>query len=119
LQAVEIELQQLSEPREVDTLFFGGGTPTHLSEDQLARLIALVRRWFVLAPGGEFSVEANPSRTQSASLCAGGGTRISLGGQSFDPSKLTILERDHSPEQLESELRFWTLQSTCSTSLDL
>ncbi len=38
LRAIELELQQLGQPHEVDTLYFGGGTPTHLSPEQLRRL---------------------------------------------------------------------------------
>src|SRR6187455_1425062 len=60
LDALERELSWLGRPYEVDTLFFGGGTPTHLLPDQLERLFGIVRQWFPLAAGGEFSVEANP-----------------------------------------------------------
>src|SRR5256885_14082727 len=60
LEALERELSGLGQPREVDTLFFGGGTPTHLSVEQLRRLLAIARRWLPLVERGEFSVEANP-----------------------------------------------------------
>src|SRR5262245_24966002 len=53
LQALERELHGLGMPREVDTLFFGGGTPTHLPPDRLERLFALVAECFPLAAGGE------------------------------------------------------------------
>jgi oxygen-independent coproporphyrinogen-3 oxidase len=98
LDALATELSQLGEPREVATLFLGGGTPTHLSPTQLERLFTLVRRWFSLAAAYEFSVEANPAdvtEERIAALAAGGATRISLGAQSFDPAKLRLLERDH------------------------
>src|SRR5262245_40189206 len=68
LQAVERELASLNEPREVNTLFFGGGTPTHLPRPQLGRLLALAKRWFPLAAGGELSVEANPVDLQGPKL---------------------------------------------------
>src|SRR6476661_3813716 len=61
LQAVEIELAGLGTPRQVDTLFFGGGTPTYLPADKLEKLICIVRQWFVLAESAEFSIEANPA----------------------------------------------------------
>jgi len=51
LQAIESELGWLGTPRPVDTLFFGGGTPTQLPPDHLARLIATARHWFPLADG--------------------------------------------------------------------
>jgi oxygen-independent coproporphyrinogen-3 oxidase len=98
LRALEIELRQLERPREVDTLFFGGGTPTHLAEDKLAQLLKLVREWFQLAPGGEFSVEANPAGLTDEKLrlmAEAGVNRVSLGVQSFDEGLLKLLERDH------------------------
>ena len=50
----------IGSPREVDTIFIGGGTPTRLDARRLERLVAMVHRWFPLAPGGEWTVEANP-----------------------------------------------------------
>src|SRR5437868_1935342 len=98
-EALERELTQFGEPHEVDTLFFGGGTPTHLPPRQLERLFGIVRHWFPLAEGGELSVEANPSDFRSDLLSgvlrAAGVTRLSLGAQSFDDWKLNMLERDH------------------------
>jgi len=98
LDALAAELARLGEPREVETLFLGGGTPTHLSPPQLERLLNLVRRWFPTSPGYEFSVEANPADVTPERvevLVAGGVTRLSLGSQSFDDAKLRLLERDH------------------------
>src|SRR6478736_5568931 len=60
LDAVEREMTAQKEPHEVDTLFFGGGTPTHLSPPQLRRLFRAVDRWFPRSLGCEVSVEANP-----------------------------------------------------------
>lgn len=103
LRAIELELQLLEHPREVDTLFFGGGTPTHLALDALEALLESVARWFPLAPGGEFSVEANPADLtpeKIALLAAHGVNRLSLGGQSFNAKKLALLERDHDAETL-------------------
>lgn len=98
LQAMELELRQLEQPREVDTLFFGGGTPTHLAEGELARLLKLAREWFHLAPSYEFSVEANPAGLTDEKLrllADAGVNRVSLGVQSFDEGLLKLLERDH------------------------
>ena len=103
LDALDCELAELGGSHAVDTLFFGGGTPTHLPPSDLARLFEIVARTFMLAPGGEQSVEANPidlDGTKSRVLAAAGVTRISLGAQSFDPRTLKLLERDHMPEQI-------------------
>lgn len=98
LDALERELSWLGRPYEVDTLFIGGGTPTHLPPAALERLFTIVRDWFPLAAGGEFSVEANPidlDEAKSQVLCAAGVTRVSIGAQSFDERMLDELERDH------------------------
>ncbi|PUA19465.1 oxygen-independent coproporphyrinogen III oxidase [Glaciimonas sp. PCH181] len=75
---------------QVAQLHFGGGTPTYLSNGQMANLMAYLRRWFQFAPDdvGEYSIEIDP-RTVSAErvhhLRAQGFNRISLGVQDFDP----------------------------------
>ncbi len=83
LTALERELERsLGEPREVDTIFVGGGTPTRLNVAQLARLTAMIARWLILAPGGEWTVEANPGTLDAGKadvLAAAGVNRVSLG----------------------------------------
>jgi oxygen-independent coproporphyrinogen III oxidase len=98
LDALENEMAALAEPQTVRTLFIGGGTPTHLSTKQLARLLASIRRWLPLAPGGEFSIEASPDTLDDdkvAVLADHGVNRVSLGAQSFHPHLLDILDRKH------------------------
>ena len=88
----------------LDTLFFGGGTPTHPSCEQLRELFRIVSERFTLAPGAEVSVEANPldlSDEKIDLLADAGVNRISLGVQSFSPEALTLLERDHSPSDID------------------
>jgi len=108
LRAIELELQQLGQPREIDTLFFGGGTPTQLPAAALDQLCRLADRWFPRAAGYEFSVEANPADLDAEKLGvlqSAGVNRISLGGQSFDDAKLEVLERDHRRDQLQDALQ--------------
>src|SRR5262245_66605153 len=53
IEALAAELATLGEPRPVETLFIGGGTPTHLNPDQLRRLLESLRRWLPLvSPSG-------------------------------------------------------------------
>src|SRR4051812_31317710 len=80
LDALECELKRLNGPHEVATLFFGGGTPTHLPPNQLQCLFAIAKRFFPLASAAEFSVESNPSdlsAEKSEILAAAGVTRLS------------------------------------------
>lgn len=98
------ELDVLPDTPEVDTIFLGGGTPTHLSAPDLERLLRLIRKHFALSTTGEFSVEANPldlaDQDRLDVLESAGVNRISLGVQSFDDDVLKTLERDHSVREL-------------------
>ncbi|MGK5742266.1 radical SAM family heme chaperone HemW [Micromonospora sp. URMC 103] len=86
-------------PRRVDTVFVGGGTPTLLPADDLARILDAVDRTWGLAADVEVTTEANPESVTPESLKAlraAGYTRISLGMQSAAPGVLAILDRRHS-----------------------
>lgn len=98
LAALESELACLGEPRPVDTLYFGGGTPSHLTAAQLRQMCDLALAWHPLAAGGEWTVEANPESLADdrlQTLAERGVTRISLGIQSFNDAKLRALDRQH------------------------
>jgi oxygen-independent coproporphyrinogen-3 oxidase len=99
--ALAAELQTLGTPQPVQTVFLGGGTPSHLGVAPLARLLADVVRWLPPEAGHEFSVEANPESLDDdkvAVLADHGVTRISLGAQSFQPHLLRALDRRHDPD---------------------
>ncbi len=105
LAALEHELRVQGPPQPVATLFFGGGTPSHLPLAGLRQLAAAVLHQFPLRPDYEWSLEANP-RDVTDDWCRTaaelGATRISLGAQSFSPRKLHLLERDHDGPVIES-----------------
>ena len=89
--------------RAVETVFFGGGTPTLLPPSDLARMLDAVRQEWGLAPGAEVTTEANPDSVDAASLAAlaaAGFTRISIGMQSAVSHVLATLERTHTPENV-------------------
>jgi len=121
LRAIELELETHGQPHEVDTLFLGGGTPTHLAPNMLARLLDVALKWFPLAAGGEFSIEANPADITAEKvdlLASRGVNRLSLGAQSFNLEKLRLLERDHDAEVVTHAVE--TARSRIpSVSLDL
>ncbi len=84
----------------VQTVFFGGGTPTLLPVADLAAMLTAVRDLFGLAPDAEVTTEANPESVDARSLNAlreGGFTRVSLGMQSAAPHVLAVLDRVHTP----------------------
>jgi len=121
LQALECELATLGQPRPVDTLFIGGGTPTLLEPADLERLLAIITAWHPLAAGGEFSVEANPEyfdQARASCLAAAGVNRISLGAQSFNSEKLRRLERSHTAADIARSVEL-ARAAGASVSLDL
>ncbi len=82
------------------TVFFGGGTPTLLPPDELARILEAVDKTFGLAVDAEVSTEANPEsvdQTTLRQLREAGFTRVSLGMQSSAPHVLAVLDRRHTP----------------------
>lgn len=103
LEALGVELSHLREPHPVDTIFFGGGTPTHPSARQLRQLLATVREWLPLRPEGEWTIEANPDNLDAERLevlAEGGVNRLSIGIQSFHEHVLSSLDRRHRAEQI-------------------
>ena len=123
LSALAIEIQRLgaADQIELDTLFFGGGTPSHLSPNQLDRLQQIVASKFTLAANAEVSAECNPNdidKEKTKALKRLGVNRISLGVQSLNPLKLKQLERDHSPNDVATAVQL-AKQNMASVSMDL
>ena len=84
----------------VQTVFFGGGTPTVLAASDLVKVLDGIRFRFGLADGAEVTTEANPDSVTPESLltlAAGGFNRVSIGMQSAVPHVLSTLERTHDP----------------------
>ena len=120
LAAIDTELASLHRPA-VDTVFIGGGTPTHLSVAQLRRLVDCVQRRFELSSDVEWSIEANPEDINDqklTALTAGGVNRISLGVQSFQSAKLQLLERGHSGQAAQAVIER-VAQQLENVSIDL
>jgi oxygen-independent coproporphyrinogen-3 oxidase len=106
----------------VDTLFFGGGTPTVLPASEMEHLLAVIDRHFALEAGGEWTVEANPGTVDQAKfhdLRALGFNRISLGVQSFQDSELRQLGRIHTVSQAEQALKLARKAGFENLNLDL
>lgn len=107
--------------RAVSTVFVGGGTPTLLAADDLARMLDRVRGGFGLADDAEVTTEANPDSVDArslAALAAAGFTRVSFGMQSAVPHVLATLERTHDPERV-ARVVGWAREAGLAVSLDL
>ncbi|GAB3561168.1 radical SAM family heme chaperone HemW [Spelaeicoccus albus] len=107
--------------RSLDTVFFGGGTPTLLPTADLARLLGVARRRFGLAPEAEITTEANPDSVTAESLrelADAGFTRVSFGMQSAVRHVLKTLDRTHDPDRIPHVVR-WAREAGLNVSLDL
>ncbi|QDV88678.1 radical SAM family heme chaperone HemW [Planctomycetes bacterium TBK1r] len=109
LAAIDHELEQIAQRLQrvpiIDTLFVGGGTPTHLPNALLETFLLSLRRRFELSEGFEWTMEANPediTAEKLAMLSEFGVNRVSLGVQSFQDRKLAVLERSHSGQSAEA-----------------
>jgi oxygen-independent coproporphyrinogen-3 oxidase len=105
-----------------DTIYFGGGTPSCLTPDELERILEAVRRSLPVAADPWIFLEANPEDVTPESLAAwrGLGVRtLSLGVQSFDADTLRFLGRRHGPEEARRAVELSVAAGFGTVSLDL
>ncbi len=91
-----------------DTVYFGGGTPSLLSPEQVSAVLSAVRSSFLLAENAEITLEANPNSVTAESLRGykmAGVNRISFGVQSANASELELLGRLHSFEDAQKAVK--------------
>ncbi|MGH6941789.1 radical SAM family heme chaperone HemW [Hypericibacter sp.] len=89
-------------PRRLDSIFFGGGTPSLMSPDTVQHLIEGARRHWSFAPDIEITLEANPTSVEVArfrALAQAGVNRVSIGIQALDDRSLKFLGRQHSASE--------------------
>lgn len=121
----EIERAEVSkkpEMRRADTIYFGGGTPTTLTIEQISDLIETCRQTFDAAPDSEITAEANPgsvSQNYLEELRAAGVNRLSFGVQSFDDGELQMIGRTHSAEEAREAVRMARDAGFANVSIDL
>ncbi len=99
--ASEVRSDQAWKP--LDTVYFGGGTPSHIAVASLSQILEALRDRHGIAEKAEVSLEANPedfSSEKAAQLFQSGFNRVSFGAQSFDPGVLIALGRRHGPDQI-------------------
>jgi oxygen-independent coproporphyrinogen III oxidase len=100
---VDLHTAELGLGQAVTQLHLGGGTPTFLSDAELRELMAMLRRSFQLAPGGEYSIEIDPrtmDETRLKTLAELGFNRLSFGVQDFDPEVQKAVHRIQPAEQV-------------------
>jgi len=92
------------EGQSISSVYFGGGTPSLLSDTHLQLLLDELQRYFVIESDAEITLEANPDdlhRQKIESLRAAGINRLSIGIQSFDEAQLRRMNRAHTSKEAE------------------
>jgi len=120
--ARELRARVRESAHEVRTVFFGGGTPTVLPLNELARLLASLAEVVAVHRLEEFTVEANPATVDDEKaelLVSAGVNRVSMGAQSFFPGELATLERLHSPEDIAPSVATLRRHGVTQVNLDL
>ena len=100
--------EQHNEALVVNSVFFGGGTPSLLPADALAGLLDMLRAALPFAPDVEITLEGNPESLvmpgKLAALAQAGFNRLSMGAQSMDARDLALLGRPHQPEDVRKAM---------------
>lgn len=92
----------------IDSIFFGGGTPSLLTPGEFEKICSAINRSFVVLPDTEFTIEANPKTLDAAKLAAFkkcGVNRLSIGLQSIHENELKILGRIHNFDEFADSYR--------------
>jgi len=126
LQAMDVEIElhraALGEPQAVSQLHFGGGSPTFLSDAELAGLMASLRRAFEFTPDAEMSIEVDPRTVDAgrlASLRQLGFNRISFGVQDFDAAVQKAVHREQSEAMVRALVEHARALGFASINTDL
>lgn len=111
-----------SAPWPVDTLYFGGGTPSRLGGEGVAHTIEMLRRRMTLASDAEVTLETNPEDVNDDALARwrdAGVNRLSLGSQSFDDKVLAWMHRSHDAAAIDRAVEAAKRAGIDNISLDL
>ena len=117
------EVAPRTSAHEVDTIYFGGGTPSIFGAERLKKLLKTIRKEFRVSKHAEITLEANPESAREVkelkSLRHAGFNRISLGVQSMDDEMLRRLGRVHSAEDVRTAVAAIRKAGIKNLSLDL
>ena len=108
--------------QELEAVYFGGGTPSHVSPHLLGMVLGALQACHGIADDAEVSLEANPedfSEQRAEALLTAGFNRVSFGAQSFDDMVLARLGRRHRAEDIEGSIDNARRAGFGNISLDL
>ena len=117
------EIAPQAELQKVDTVYFGGGTPSYLGAKRLTKILRAVKKLYHVEKDAEITLEANPEsledRLTVAKLRRAGFNRVSLGVQSANNRELSAVGRIHTFEQVEKAVAAVRKGRIHNLSLDL
>jgi oxygen-independent coproporphyrinogen-3 oxidase len=119
---IDLHMHALGAGHAVSQLHFGGGSPTFMNDDELARLMAMLRGAFRIVPGAEVSIEVDPrtvGEDRLERLAALGFNRISFGVQDFDPDVQKAVHRIQPYEMVRDLMAAARRLGFESTNVDL
>jgi oxygen-independent coproporphyrinogen-3 oxidase len=120
---LEIELRKsVFENEIIDTIYFGGGTPSVLTKEEITRIIDLIYENFKISESPEITFEANPddlTQTYIQQLAETKINRLSIGVQSFDDNILKQINRRHSAKQAIKAIEYSQEAGFSNLSIDL
>ena len=102
---IDLHIEHLGAGQTISQLHLGGGSPTFFSDEELTELMSMLKRSFVFAPGGEYSIEVDPrtvNEQRLKHLADLGFNRLSFGVQDFDPEVQKAVHRIQPAEQVFS-----------------
>ena len=100
---IDLHIEHLGTGQTISQLHLGGGSPTFFTDDELAELMAMLKRNFVFMPGGEYSIEVDPrtvNELRLKHLAELGFNRLSFGVQDFDPEVQKAVHRIQPAEKV-------------------
>ncbi|MFY9223863.1 MAG: radical SAM family heme chaperone HemW [Blastocatellia bacterium] len=127
LNALILEIKSLSsrlsdKERQIDTIYFGGGTPSIIAPSWITKLLEHCYQYFTVAPNPEITIEVNPADINLDHLQSYqkiGINRVSVGIQSFIDKQLKEIGRDHSASQASQAIKQLRKSGFDNISLDL
>lgn len=121
LEEIFLRKNYLNEKR-IETIYFGGGTPSFVTTDSILTILGEIRKYFPVSAAAEITLEANPEDINANNLLEfrkAGFNRLSIGAQSFFEEDLNYLNRIHSAERARESIREALDSGFSNLSIDL
>ncbi len=113
------EMELIPEKPSISTIYLGGGTPSQLSHEQLARLFSYIYKVYDIDPDAEVTMECNPDDIHEGMFLHLPVNRVSMGAQTFDDGRLRFIHRRHTAQQVDQAMEIIHGLGIHNVSIDL